>query len=201
MATYMMVTGKTIRPTVLGSIRIRTGPSMKAIGSMISSTVKEKNTGPMARNTKVNTSSVKKMVMVNFSGPTDQAIAASSLTIIFMGKVLIPGLTAEFTTVTGSRIRCTAKAYLHGQMGASTRANTMMIRNRDTESFTGLMEDSMMDTGCPESRKAWASTLMRRARCATADGRMASASSGYRRKNTTLRCSNCRTKETTSCET
>lgn len=153
MVTFMTDTGKTTRLMDLASIRTLTAPSTKAIGLTISNTAREKNIGPMAHNTRVSTSSERKMVMANFCGLIDLAIAANSLTIIFTAKELTPGPMVEFTTETGNRIRCMAKVYLRGQTGASTKVNTMMIRNKDTESFTGLMEDSMMDTGCQVNKK------------------------------------------------
>ena len=151
---------------------------MKDTGLMISSMEKVKSIGQMVHNTKDNINSVKRMDMDNSYGPTDQVTTETLLTIIFMAKVRIPGLMAEFTKETGNRIKCTEEEYSHGPMVANTKVNTLMIRNKDMESFTGLTVVSMMGTGWLASKKELVSTSMPKVIYATVDGRVENVSDG-----------------------
>ena len=183
MVTYMTVTGKMIRHMVSGNIPTLMERNMKVIGLMINNTGKEKNTGLMEPNMKVNTSSERKMVTDNFYGQIAQATVVSSLITTSMEKVLTLGPMVEFTTEIGSKTKCMVEEYLLGRMDASTRENTLMIRNRDMESFIGQMEDSMMDTGCQASKKVLVSISMQKEKYVTVDGKMVNVSNGYLRRN------------------
>merc|ERR1711935_334972 len=148
------------------------------IGRMIKPMDMDNTLIPMVLNTKDNTSSVKRMDMDNFFGPTDLVTTETLLTIIFMARVHIPGLMAEFMMETGNKIKCMEEVYSHGPMVASTKENTSTIRNKDMESFTGLMDASMMGTGWLESKKELVSTLMLKVTSGMEDGKVESASDG-----------------------
>ena len=110
--------------------------------------------------------------MDNFCGQIDRATVENLLTIIFTAKAHTHGPTVEFTMATGNKIRCMEKVFSLGQMGENTKASITMIRNKDMEYSIGLMEGNMTDTGCTESKKAWASTSMPKEKASTADGSM-----------------------------
>ena len=124
-----MDTGRTIRPMVLVNTLTLMVLNTKGTGKMISKMEKEKSTGQMVPSTKDNTSSVKRTDMDSSSGLTDLVTTETLLTIIFMARVLIPGLMAEFTMETGNRIKCTEEVCSHGPMVVSTKENMLMIKN------------------------------------------------------------------------
>merc|ERR1711935_276248 len=128
---FMMDMGRMIKPMDMDNTLIPMVLNMKATGSMISSMVKVKSTGQMVLSTKDNTSSVKRMDMDNSFGLTDLVTTETLLTIIFMARVHIPGLMAEFMMETGNKIKCMEEVYSHGPMVASTKENTSTIRNKD----------------------------------------------------------------------
>ena len=195
MATYMMATGRTTKRMDLANTLTLTVLSTKDIGLTISNTEKERNIGLMALSMRVNTSTEKRMDMDNFCGLIGRAIAENLLIIIFMAKVLIHGLTVEFTTETGNRIRCMEKVFSLGQMDGNTKASITMTRSKDMAYSIGLMEGNMTDTGCTESKKAWAFTSTQKEKCGTVDGKTVSASNGYKKRNIIWRSSSYRSKE------
>ena len=195
MATYMMATGRTTKRMDLANTLTLTVLSTKDIGLTISNTEKERNIGLMALSMRVNTSTEKRMDMDNFCGLIGRAIAENLLIIIFMAKVLIHGLTVEFTTETGNRIRCMEKVFSLGQMDGNTKASTTMTRSKDMAYSIGLMEGNTTDTGCTESKKAWEFTSTQKEKCGTDVGKMVNALNGSLKKIIIQRCSASRTKE------
>ena len=68
---FMTVIGKKVRPAASEFSPILTELNTKVFGKMISSMVKEKKYGLTEHNTKETTSSDKKTVLANSSGPTN----------------------------------------------------------------------------------------------------------------------------------
>ena len=95
-----------------------------------------------------------------------------------MVKVPTPGQMAEFTMVTGNKIKCMVEESSLGLMVVNMKENTSMTRNKAMVSFIGQMVASMMGIGCLESKKVSVSTSMLRVISAMADGKVASVSDG-----------------------
>lgn len=53
----------------------------------------------------------------------------------------------EFIKENGSKIKCKVTVFLLGQMGESTRENTIMIRNTDLGLLHGQMDELTMEGG------------------------------------------------------
>lgn len=70
MVIFMTVNGKMIKHMDSENILTLMVPNMKAIGSTISSTVKEKKSGQMVHSTKETTNLARKMDLENFCGLT-----------------------------------------------------------------------------------------------------------------------------------
>ena len=89
------------------------------------------------------------------------------------------GAIKEFTEVTGRTIKWKAEAFLSGLMAESTKGSTSTIKKKDREHFTGPTVASMKGRGSMESRMAWVLTQLRVGKRKWANGRTASAYSGF----------------------
>ena len=97
----MMDIGRTIKLMDMDSTHILMVHNMKAIGSMISNTDKEKNTGQMVHNTKEPINTAKKTDMVSSYGPINPLTAVLSSITTFTVTVNIDGLITENTLEIG----------------------------------------------------------------------------------------------------
>jgi len=79
---YIMVNGKTIKPTVMAHMIIVMEPDIKDTGRMINKMDKVKKSGRMVHVLQDNTKMVKSMVSVVLSGQIEAAIKEISKTII-----------------------------------------------------------------------------------------------------------------------
>lgn len=52
----------------------------------------------------------------------------------------------------GEIIKCMVEAFLYGLMVENTKVNTSMIKNKDMDSFAGLMVDLIKDSGKMENK-------------------------------------------------
>jgi hypothetical protein len=117
------------------------------IGKTTNNTAKAMRSGQMAQDTRAATSLEKKMAEATFCGLIGLRIMEILWITIFMGRAYTNGPTAESTMVTGSTTRCTELALLLGLMGGSTRANTLMTRNREEEYSFGQTTENTTETG------------------------------------------------------
>jgi len=97
----MMDIGRTIKLMGMDSTHILMEHNMKAIGSMISNTDKEKNTGQMVHNTKEPINTAKKTDMVNSCGLINPLTAVPLSIITFTVMVNIDGPITENTLEIG----------------------------------------------------------------------------------------------------
>ena len=123
--------GKTIKHAAMVSIRTLMVRSIRVIGRMINSMVKDKRYGPTVHNTKATISSDKKMDLVDSSGPTNPLSKVTFSKIIYMVKAHIGGQMVESIPVNGSATKCTAKDFSIGPIKDATKAVISTTKSTD----------------------------------------------------------------------
>lgn len=147
MEMFLRASGSTTRLTDMESMFTKTVPDMKENGKTISSTVKEKRSGPTTPCTKVITTRERSMEKAFIFGRMDQAMKATGLKIELKVQEFINGRMAGRTLVNGKIITCMEKVSTPGQMAEGTKVNTRWIKNMAMAFTSGPMVESTRASG------------------------------------------------------
>jgi len=170
MGLSMKDTGGTIRPMVMEGLYILMGTvtmeiglmtklmggalmsiwmgrSILGIGGRTNNMGMEWRRGLIKLSTREIMSTEKNMGLELSNGQTDQHTLGNFITIIFMVKVYIPGLTVENMRVSGELTRCTVKALLVGRMAENILDNMLKIKKEAMVNSFGLIKDAIEVNG------------------------------------------------------
>ena len=116
----------------------------------------------MALNMKVNINMERKTDSVNSVGLINPAIVVTLSITTSMVRVLIPGPMVEYSTVTGTTIKCMEQVLSLGLMDVDMKANISWIKKKVMESSIGLMVVGTTDIGKMVNKRVWESIIMPR---------------------------------------
>jgi hypothetical protein len=146
-ATSMMVIGWMIKLMDMVSITISMAPCTKAIGEMISNTVKAKKAGLMALFTKDFIWLERSMEWDYTAGMMEASIMENGLKIRLKGMVPIVGWMEDNIKGNGLITIWMEWVFILGPMVDAIWVNTKTIRNMDMVFTSGLMADSILVNG------------------------------------------------------
>ena len=147
MAMFSKENGSTIRLTDMECTFIKMEQDTKENGRMISSTAKEKRSGPITPCMKVITTKERNTVKDYIFGRTDLATKEIGSKIELKELESINGKTVGHTLVNGKIITCMEKAFTHGLMVEDIKASMKWTKSMGMEFTSGLMAVFMKDTG------------------------------------------------------
>jgi hypothetical protein len=182
MVMFTKESGSMIRLMVVGPTFTWMEHNTLVNGERINSTDSELKLGLMVLNMKVIMNMERNMEPVLSNGLMDPCTSESFITTTSTAREFIPGQTAVSTRENGATTRCMEREPSLGQMVASMLVSTLMIRNKVTESSSGLTADATRATGKEVSNTARVCTSLARAMRSMENGKTASAFVGLERK-------------------
>jgi hypothetical protein len=151
-----------IRHMALENIFTSTKLSMKASGLTINSMVMVEKFGQMDHALKVSIRWAKKMGREDLFGVMVLSTMGTSKAIRYVESALMFGPTRELILVTGLIIKCREKESLSGLMEESMKVNTTMTKKKALEYLAGQMVRNMQACGKMESNMAKVPSLVKR---------------------------------------
>jgi hypothetical protein len=147
MATYLKVSGLTIKQMVSVPTHIRTVQATLDFGRMIYSTEKAKSTGSMAADTSATIIMERSMVRAVTGGL--MAVTTKACGSITRSKVRAPmfGLMVGSIQAGGLAIICMASEVIRGRMADATKAPIIVTKSTDLGRTPGLMVANMKAIG------------------------------------------------------